>query len=248
MSLEDAAELYGSDAMMEDSPAGQADLLLRCLTTQDRLLLQRQAELAAAERSGAPHSSGSSSGDGDGAANPSSSSRNSSGSGGGVAAGASKGLRFREEVERLISSATSAVLAHAQPPPHGLGALEASGLFGTGSSGARAAGSPPHSSVGGEEGEGEEPGESSGDKSHLAVHTVTQLMGVFKGSPIFRGGPVPGVQVLHQRWVDGWVGWRLVGCCWACCCAAECGAALLSVVLCFYAAGSSLWLTLGKLA
>ena len=45
-------------------------------------------------------------------------------------------------------------------------------------------------------------GEPSGSSAKGGTaHTVTQLMGLFKASPLFRGGPMPGVQVLHRRCV-----------------------------------------------
>lgn len=134
------------------------------------------------------------------------------------------GLSFKQAVEQLITSATAAVMLQALPPQRRQGGapLQAAGLFGTqpGSSvggvagphargGEGAASSDDGGSSGDEEGSGSE-GESdlrfggggggmARSAQGAAAATVTQLMGLFRGSPLFRGGPVPGVQLLHRR-------------------------------------------------
>jgi len=199
---------------VDESPEAIADLVLSSLTPQDRLLLQRQAELAAeaAQARAAPALSSGGSGSG------------SSGSGS-VAHSSPKVQRMQQVVDHLIATASAELQRKAaaerqqhaaqlaqqqqregeqhpgqqQQQQQRLGDLAASGtvvgrLVASGMGWAAG-----ESALGSTAGAAGEPS-GSGAKGGTA-HTVTQLMGLFKASPLFRGGPGPGVQVLHRRWV-----------------------------------------------
>jgi hypothetical protein len=196
-------ELEGMDTA-QDSPLAVADLVQRSLTRQDRaLLLQQQRQQAGA---GFASSRGRSSG---GSAAGASSSVGSSG--GSVELPASKEQRFTREVDRLLAKASSALAPHHQQQQETQtqqqadqrfaplnASTSASSLFGTGSG-------PSSSSrlgMGGSGGEGAAAGTSgsgSGSSGGSSSPTVSELMSLFEESPLFRGGPVPGVQVLHRR-------------------------------------------------
>jgi hypothetical protein len=188
---EDSEEEVEEVDTSQDTPLAVADLVQRSLTRQDRaLLLQQQRQQAGVgfATSGSVASTRSSS---------------SSSSGGSTGAPASKEQRFTREVDRLLAPAPSALAPHQQEtqtqqqtdqrlaPLHA--SSSASSLFGTGS-GPSSSSRPGMGSSGGE-GAAAGTGSSGGSSSP----TVSELMLLFQESPLFRGGPVPGVQVLHRR-------------------------------------------------
>lgn len=224
----DSESPAGVAALLERCLAPQDRLLLRAqaehaaaaaaadggasAARQGELLAPEAGDCAAAE-TGSTTGSSSSSSSGGGAA--------AAGAAAAAAAAAkpgSAGLTFKRTVEQLIHSATAAVMAQALPPQQ----LQSTGLFGTqqggggmpgshtrGGDGDEGAAAGDGASSSGDEGSGDEGsgseggvfGSGSGVRSAegAANATVTQLMALFKGSPLFRGGPVPGVQLLHQR-------------------------------------------------
>ena len=170
-----------------------------------------QAALERAESAaGEAPTAGSSSGGGGGGSGGSSSS--SSGGRVGGSSIAYKAQQLMEQVELLLAQGAPPKVLTAQPPPPPQqqaaqqqqaeqqqaeapgpwrAAGSASSLFGTGG--------PPGSGVGGSSGSSGSAGAAAGSGDGGGGPTVTQLMGLFGDSPLFRGGPVPGVQILHQR-------------------------------------------------
>ncbi|PRW39376.1 transcriptional regulator isoform C [Chlorella sorokiniana] len=217
-------------SLVDEGPEAIADLILASLTPQDRLLLQRQAELAAEVKQlpagmaicGALSSDASSSG----------------GGGGSPEHPVKKVQRIQQVVDHLVASASAQLRQRAaaeqqqqgkeqqqqgEEQPAGLqqqqhhhhitlnqlaliaassaeaGRLAVGGLAGRAGESVLggSAGAAGTAGAAGAAGTAGEPSDSSAKGG--TAHTVTQLMGLFKASPLFRGGPVPGVQVLHRR-------------------------------------------------
>ena len=227
-------------SLVDESPEAIADLILSSLTPQDRVLLQRQAELAA-EAAQAPAAL---------AASSSGGSRSGGGSSGSSSSGSSavhtsqNVQRIQQVVDHLIATASTELQRKAaaerqaqqqenqqqgeqqrgeqqqaqQPEEEEVQRQEPGevqqqewleqleDLTSSGAAGRMAAGSlgwrAGESVLGGAAGAAGAAGEPSGSGAKGGTaHTVTQLMGLFKASPLFRGGPMPGVQVLHRRCV-----------------------------------------------
>jgi hypothetical protein len=104
-----------------------------------------------------------------------------------------------------LTLSTGHLLAAGPPPllpPPNEGALTALAPGATSSRGSSAvSASSPSSSAAARAGGGQPGGAGGGPASPGAGSAVTakEVMGLFAGSPLFRGGPVPGFQVLHCR-------------------------------------------------
>lgn len=163
-----------------------AALVRQCLVREDRQLLAQleRASLEqqlAGQQDGAQLAAGAAGAEAAGAA--------AGQAAGSAAAGhgsAAKAQQVAQRVDRLLST-QQALQGRQQPELAGAGL--ASSLFGTaglfGSSKGSGSGEAAAGVAGGSDGKG--------------GTTVGELMTLFKESPLFRGGPVPGVQVLHQR-------------------------------------------------
>ncbi|KAL4856481.1 hypothetical protein ACK3TF_003270 [Chlorella vulgaris] len=171
----------------EDNAAAIASLLLRCLTPDDRQLLATQQQAALQERWQRLHSDEQRQQQPlqkhQTAAQPppASNSREQLEATPAAACKPSKARRFGAEVQRLLADVAAAFTEPSEPLQGRLqGGGSASSSSSSSSSGSR--GTSSLSSSGGDE-----------------APTVGMLMGLFGGSPLFRGGPVPGVLVLHRR-------------------------------------------------
>lgn len=190
----------GRLAAADEGPSAVADLLLRSLTAKDRVLLAAQQQAAQRQRQQRqqPEQAGEQQGEVAGGGAAAGMLGSAAAAAAAAADPASKVQRFRAEVQRLLDSVS------ALHPPRGgqqqepLAATDSgSSLFGTG--GSPAAASSSALGAGGSGRAAAAPGSGPGDSGSRNAATLSQLMTLFADSPLFRGGPVPGVQVLHRR-------------------------------------------------
>lgn len=179
----DGFQLEGCDTFADDDPKSVAALVQQCLTQQDRQLLARLEKTALAQQllgqQAVPQPAAGAAPAADAAAG-----RAAGGAALGHAA-AAKAQQLHQRVDQLLSRRQTGQGRQQPDPSHAAGAGLASSLFGTaGLFGSSKGGGA--AATAGAAGGGDGP-------------TVSELMGLFKASPLFRGGPVPGVQVLHQR-------------------------------------------------
>ncbi|KAL4440259.1 hypothetical protein ABPG75_003260 [Micractinium tetrahymenae] len=204
-SASDRFQLEGCDTYADDEPESVAALVQQCLTQKDRQLLAQHEKLALEQQLSGQHDGLAAAAAATPAHAPASAGAAAEGATAAAEGGhgsAAKAQQLRQRVDRLLSTqqAQRAQQPQQQSEPlrevlEGAGfpgfpgfpdsLFGTAGLFGS-SKGGSGSGAAAAGAVGG----------SSDSKGGT---TVSELMSLFKASPLFRGGPVPGVQVLHQR-------------------------------------------------
>lgn len=163
-----------------------AALVQQSLSQEDRQLLAKLDKAAQAEQVPSQQKSAAAGAAVDTAAAEDAAGRAAVGQG-----GAAKAKELWQRVNQLLSTQQARQGQRQAEPARGqlARANAASSLFGTASL----------FGMGSSEGSAAAAAGAAGSSDSKGSTSVGELMSLFKQSPLFRGGPVPGVQVLHQR-------------------------------------------------
>ncbi|KAL4427342.1 hypothetical protein ABPG77_003251 [Micractinium sp. CCAP 211/92] len=184
-SASDGFQLEGSDTYADDEPESVAALVQQSLTQEDRQLLTQLDKAAQAERVPGQQESAAAGAAVDTAAAEDAAGRAAVGQG-----GAAKAKELWQRVNQLLSTQQARQGQRQAEPARGqLAGASVSSLFGSASL----------FGMGSSEGSAAAAAGAAGSSDSKGGTSVGELMSLFKQSPLFRGGPVPGVQVLHQR-------------------------------------------------